>query len=173
VKDAIDRLKLGTGTSIGDALQTATEVLGSPDPSDPDQGQGAIVLMSDGETTTGALTTEQGAEVAARAKIPAYAIAFGTDRGTVTDPGSGETVAVPVNNDELAAVAETTGAEFFQAPTGKALEQAYGEISDNLNANVGDPIEQITENTWKYAFTALVLLAFGWALGLFLLRGLL
>ena len=58
-------------------------------------------------------------------------------------------------------------------PTANALEQAYNEISGNLNAGVGDPIKIINEQTWKYAAASLALLAVGWALGLWLLRGLL
>jgi Ca-activated chloride channel family protein len=173
VSDAIDKLQLGEGTSIGDALQTAAEVLGPPDPDKPDEPSGAIVLLSDGETTTGLLSTAEGAQVVAKSKIPAYAIAFGTASGTVIDGNTGDVVPVPVNNEELKGVADTTGAKFYKAPTADALEGAYDEISKNLNNDVGDPIETTTENTWKYAFAALGLLAAGWLLGLVLLRGLL
>ena len=172
VKKAIQALQLGEGTAIGDALATATEVLGPPDPKHPDQPGGAIVLLSDGETTVGRPTAD-GAKVAADAKLPVYSIAFGTASGTVVDPNTGDTVPVPVNNDELSATASTTGGRFFEAPSASALRQAYDEISKNLNAGSGDPKEVVVERTWVYAALALALLAVGWTLALWLLRGLL
>jgi len=173
VKEAIQELKLGEGTAIGDALSTAAEVIGPPDKNHPDEPAGAIVLLSDGETTAGTLSTAAGAQIVAESKIPAYAIAFGTEGGTVVDSNTGETVPVPVNIGELKGVADTTGAKFFEAPSAKALEQAYREISSHLNAGVGDPITIVNEQTWKYAAASLTLLAVGWAIGLWLLRGLL
>jgi Ca-activated chloride channel family protein len=172
VKQAIQALQLGEGTAIGDALAAATDVLGPPDAKHPDQPSGAIVLLSDGETTVGRATAA-GAQVAAGAKLPVYSIAFGTAGGTVIDPNTGDTVPVPVNNAELSATATTTGGKFFEAPTASALRQAYDEISKNLNAGSGDPKEVIVERTWVYAALALALLAVGWALALWLLRGLL
>jgi len=172
VSNAIDSLQLGEGTAIGDALSVATDVIGPPDKATPNQPAGAVVLMSDGETTVGRPTAD-GAQTAADAKIPVYSIAFGTADGTVVDPTTGDTVAVPVNNNELKGVADTTGAKFFKAPTADALKQAYAEISKNLNAGVGDPIQVTDELTWQYIAVALVLLAIGWVLGLVLLRGLL
>ena len=172
VKQAIEALQLGEGTAIGDALATATDVLGPPDPKHPDRPSGAIVLLSDGETTVGRPTAD-GAKVAADAKLPVYSIAFGTANGTVVDPNTGDTVPVPVNNDELSATASTTGGRFFTAPSASALRQAYDEISKHLNAGSADPKEVVVERTWVYAALALALLGVGWTLALWLLRGLL
>ena len=173
VKQAIQKLELGEGTAIGDALAAASDVLGPPDATRPDQPSGAIVLLSDGETTVGRPTAD-GAQVAAEAKLPVYSIAFGTADGTVIDPNSGDVVPVPVNNDELAATASTTGGKFFEAPTASALRQAYGEISKNLNAGgSGEPKEVVTERTWVFAAFTLALLALGWILALWFLRSLL
>ena len=172
VIDQIKALQLGEGTAIGDALAAATDIIGPPTDANPDKPSGAIVLLSDGETTVGRATAD-GAKVAADAKVPVYSIAFGTPNGTVQDPNSGQDVAVPVNTDELSATATTTGGKFYNAPTAQALEQAYGEISKNLNAGAGEPIEVVTEQTWKYVAVALVLFAIGWILSLWWLRGLL
>lgn len=172
VKRAIDRLQLGQGTAIGDALATASEILGPPSADQPDTPAGAIVLLSDGETTQGR-DTAAGAKLAAEAKIPVYSIAFGTANGSVADPNTGEQIPVPVNGPELEATAKTTGGQFYEAPTASALQQAYDEISKNLNAGAGDPVEITTEHTWEYTAIAMVLLALGWVLGLWLLRGLL
>jgi Ca-activated chloride channel family protein len=153
-------------------LVDATDVIGPPAKAHPDKPNGAIVLLSDGETTVGRPTTD-GAQAAADAKIPVYSIAFGTANGTVADPDTGQIVPVPVNNDELAGVATTTGGTFYKAPTAQALEQAYTSISKNLNAGVGDPVQITKELTWQFMAAALAFLGVGWLLGLVLLRGLL
>jgi len=173
VSQEIEALELGEGTAIGDALAVAADIIGPPTDEEPDEPAGAIVLLTDGQTTQGDLTTAEGAEVAAANKIPVYGIAFGTLDGTVTDPYSGDIIPVPVNYDELGNVAEVTGGASYEAPTADALEEAYAEISDNLNAGVGDPIEVVTEQTWKFVAAALLLAAIGWLLGLWWLRGLL
>ncbi len=172
VSQQIEDLELGEGTAIGDALAVASDIIGPPTEQRPDEPAGAIVLLTDGETTVGRPTAD-GAQVAADFKIPVYAIAFGTLDGTVTDPQTGDVIPVPVNYDELGGVADLTGGAFFEAPTAEALEEAYAEISENLNAGAGDPIEVVTELTWKYVAAALILGAIGWILGLWWLRGLL
>jgi Ca-activated chloride channel family protein len=172
VIDEIEALELGEGTAIGDAIAVASDIVGAPSAEEPDQPSGAIVLLSDGETTYGRSTAE-GSQVAADLTIPIYSIAFGTADGTVQNPDTGEIIPVPVNNQELEGTAQATGGQFYEAPTSDALEAAYSEISANLNAGSGDPIEVVTEQTWKYVAAALLLLAIGWVLGLWWLRGLL
>jgi Ca-activated chloride channel homolog len=170
VERAIDDLELGEGTAIGEALVGATRDLieGSDE---EQQSVGAIVLLSDGETTVGRPTAE-GAAVAAEAGIPVYAIAFGTASGSVTEPNSGEVIPVPVNTDELSATAETTGGEFYAAATAEALEDAYDQIGDDLSETLGEPEEVIVERTWVWAAAAIALMAIAWLLGAWWLRGL-
>ena len=51
---AIDRLTLGEGTAIGEAIYTSLDLLESDVPADGEgAGSGSIVLMSDGGTTIG------------------------------------------------------------------------------------------------------------------------
>ena len=51
---AIDRLSLGQGTAIGEAIYTSLDLLDSDVSADAgDASSGSIVLMSDGETTMG------------------------------------------------------------------------------------------------------------------------
>ncbi|TFH15528.1 MAG: VWA domain-containing protein [Acidimicrobiales bacterium] len=169
----IDNLELAESTAIGEALASGTRLLvNSADPNaDPDKAPGVIVLLSDGETTVGRPTAE-GAQDAADAGIPVYTIAFGTDGGRIVDPVSGDVVPVPVRPEELAQVADTTGGEAFEARTGDELASAYDQIAESLGTTIGEPVEIITELSWKWALAAFLVLGLAWALSLWWLRGL-
>jgi Ca-activated chloride channel family protein len=191
VEDAIEGLELDESTAIGDALATGTNLLvdlaggatddaagggagGTDDAdatSDDDVAPGAIVLLTDGETTVGR-PTEDGARVAADAGVPVFSIAFGTDAGTIQDPETGETIPVPVFPEPLEDVAEVTGGAAFEAATETELADVYAGIRDVLGETLGEEIETVNELTWEWAAAALVLLAAAWALSLWWLRGL-
>ena len=179
---AIDRgiegLELAESTAIGDALATGANLL-TQLAEDPDGGEpaadeevapGAMVLLSDGETTVGRPTAE-GGQKAADAGVPVFTIAFGTPDGAIVEPDSGETIPVPVQPGPLQEVADATGGAAYEAATGTELEDAYERIRDSLGETLGDEIEVITEQTWRWAAVALVLLSIAWALALWWLRG--
>ena len=173
----LDRLVLAESTAIGDALTTATELLTSSteDRSDvpaADDGiaPGVIVLLSDGETTVGRLTSE-GAQDAADAEIPVFTIAFGTEAGVIEDPVSGQRVPVPVRPADLELVAEATGGASFEARTGNELVEAYDQIQASLGDTLGEEIEIVKELTWRWAMASFLLLSLAWALSLYWLRG--
>ncbi len=183
VDRGLDRLQLDESTAIGDALYSATNLLvnlaeddpdpdDDPDPNDDtdDRVPGVIVLLSDGETTIGRLTSE-GAEFAAAAGVPVYTIAFGTENGIIVDPASGERVPVPVRPDDLEFVAEVTGGTAFEAQTGTELADAYDEIRSSLGDTLGEEIEIVKELTWWWALASFLLLAVAWALAMWWLRG--
>lgn len=168
----IDGLELAEATAIGDALAAGTRLLvNSADPEAPEgQAPGVMVLLTDGETTVGRLTSE-GAQEAAEAEIPVYTIAFGTEAGRIVDPVSGDVVPVPVRPAELEFVAETTGGDAFVAETGDELAAAYDEIAGSLGETIGEPVEVVTELTWRWALAAFAVLGLAWALSLWWLRG--
>jgi len=168
----IDNLELAESTAIGDALSAGVKLLvNAADPNDDSElPPGVIVLLSDGETTVGRLTSDGAAE-AADAGIPVYTIAFGTDGGTIQVPETGDIVAVPVRPADLELVAETTGGQAFEAQTGDELASAYDQIAESLGETIGDPVEIITELTWRWALAAFFCLGLAWALSLWWLRG--
>ena len=129
-----------------------------------------MVLLTDGETTVGR-PTEEGAEEAADAGVPVFTIAFGTPEGTITDPGSGETVPVPVQPEPLAASPRRPAARPTRRRRRAELADAYERIQDILGETLGEEIEIVTELTWRWAAVALALLAAAWALALWWLRG--
>lgn len=184
VRAAIDRLRLGPGTAIGEAIYTSLEQLprvkdapgaggdpdaaagGSPDPlttdgteaSDAagDQAAGSIVLLSDGETTMG--RPDAGAAAAAKARgVPVSTIAFGTSSGRVTVDG--QTIAVPVDEAALRSVATTTGGRFFEAESAPELASVF----EDLGARVGIVREQreVTDYLVGAALLAAVVAAAG------------
>jgi Ca-activated chloride channel family protein len=173
----LDRLVLAESTAIGDALTTATELLtsssedrGDVPTADDDIAPGVIVLLSDGETTVGRLTSE-GAQDAADAGIPVFTIAFGTETGVIEDPVSGQRVPVPVRPADLELVAEATGGASFEARTGNELVEAYDQIQASLGDTLGEEIEIVKELTWRWAMASFLLLSLAWALSLYWLRG--
>ena len=186
VERAIDDLELAESTAIGDALASGTRVLtdalvdgdgdSDPDAGDEDAGSdhspGVMVLLTDGETTWGR-TTEQGGDIAADANIPVFTIAFGTPNGVIEDPSGGPDIEVPVRPEPLEQVADTTGGEAFVAGSGTELADVYDEIDELLEETIGEEIEVVTEQTWKWAAAALAIIAAGTALSLWLLRGIL
>jgi Ca-activated chloride channel family protein len=182
VTSAIDRLQLAPSTAIGDALVAGTDLLvdlaaeqapaagGDSDDPAADLSPGAIVLLTDGETTEG-VPTELGAEAAAQANVPVFAISFGTPDGTITDPTTGDLIPVPVRPEPLQNAAEVTGGQAYEAASPAELADAYGQIREMLQETLGAEVEHQTENTWMWAGGAMALFALGWALSLWWLRG--
>jgi Ca-activated chloride channel family protein len=173
VRAAIDRLRLGPGTAIGEAIYTSLEQLprvqdapgagGSPGPlttdgtgAAGDQAAGSIVLLSDGQTTMG--RPDAGAAAAAKASgVPVSTIAFGTSAGRVTVDG--QTIAVPVDEAALKSVATTTGGRFFEAESAPELAAVF----EDLGARVGIVREQreVTDYLVGAALLAAVIAAAG------------
>lgn len=130
VKRAIDSLELREGTAIGEAILSCLDAIEAV-PSDPGQElpPARIVLMSDGETTTGR-PNERGAAAAAEAGVPVSTIAFGTPNGTIVYEG--QRIPVPVNAEALRAIARATGGSFFEAATGDELKKVYADVGSSI-----------------------------------------
>jgi Ca-activated chloride channel homolog len=143
VANAISNLELGEGTAIGSAIDTSLDALGTVPPApDGSTVPAAIVVMSDGTTTMGVANDE----AAARAKqesVPVSTIAFGTDKGTVTIKETGETVSVPVDAKALAAIANETGGNSYEAATQGELADVYKSIGSSIGYDTVD--SEITE----------------------------
>lgn len=166
VLEAIERLRLGPGTAVGEAIYAGLAVL--PErldagegpapgaaPADPAEvaadSPGSIVLLSDGETTSGRPESEA-AEAAAEAGVPVSTVAFGTPRGTIEIDG--QSVPVPVDTAALDDVAETTGGTFAEAATAEQLEQVF----EGLGRSAGTETEERDVSGW-FLGAALVALA--------------
>lgn len=168
VVTGIEGLALGESTAVGEGLRAAVSELSGTQDAFP----GAVVLLSDGETTLG-IDPDVAAEEAAEAGIPVFTIAFGTADGTIADPYTGATIPVPVAEGELSDIADATGATFTAAGSTEGLSDAYDQIAGQLEELIGDPETVELDITWRWLAVALVLLLLAFGASQWWLRGVL
>jgi Ca-activated chloride channel family protein len=129
---AIDQLRLGERTAIGEAIYASLDAIKTaPKAADGKPVPARIVLMSDGETTSGR-PDAQAAAAAKKAKVPVSTIAFGTPDGIIDLPGQDGPIPVAVNPAALAKVANATNGTAFTAATGSELKQVYEDIGSSV-----------------------------------------
>jgi Ca-activated chloride channel family protein len=126
---AIDRLSLGQGTAIGEAIYTSLDMLASDLSADAETGAGSIVLMSDGETTAGR-PEGPAAREAERRGVKISTVAFGTDDGSVVLDFM--TVPVPVDREALRDIAETTGGKVFEAESAAEIVAVFEDLGEGV-----------------------------------------
>lgn len=176
---AITRLQTRQGTAMGDAIERSLDDLEASGAlsSDGDTAQlpdgelqtaqddgdqqapASILLLSDGESTTGTAEPLDAAERARELGVPIYTIALGTDEGEVTVPdqlGNPQTIPVPPDRDTLKRVADVTGGAYFDAPDEVELQAVYDRLSSQLGS-----VEEKTEITAAFAAAALVMVLLG------------
>ena len=143
----IELLGPGFGTALGDGLARAVDLArattqvgdgatATQGPVKDAQGRSlaSILLLSDGAQTRGLLSPGQGAQRAHSAGIPVFTIALGTDGGTILagPPGQEQLIPVPPDRETLAAIAEYTGAEAFDAQSADALQKVYAGLGSRV-----------------------------------------
>ncbi len=143
VNRAIDALTLQDSTAIGDSINVAMSTLQSaPKGADGSTPPGAIVLLSDGQNTAGRSPTQEAAE-AARAKVPVYTIAYGTDNGYVDLDGKREKV--PPDRALLQRIATMTNGQAYTAENAGQLDSVY----KNIRSEVGyEEVRKEVTATW-------------------------
>jgi Ca-activated chloride channel family protein len=159
---ALDSLKVQGGTAMGDGLRLGISAIRAPvigTDGRPQRLPGAIVLLSDGASTKGEDPRVVAAE-AKKLKIPIYAVALGTQNGTLERP-DGSTTPVPPDVATLQSIARTTGGRFFTAPTARDLEAVYANLGRGLATR-----KEKQEITAAFAGGGLALLLAGLVTGL-------
>ena len=143
VNRAIDALTLQDSTAIGDAIGVAMSTLQSaPKAADGSVPPGAIVLLSDGQNTAGRSPTQEAA-AAARAKVPIYTIAYGTENGYVDLDGKREKV--PPDKALLQRIASMTNGRAYTAESAGELDTVY----KNIRSEVGyEEVRKEVTATW-------------------------
>ena len=142
-KTALDQLRLGSGTAIGNAITRSVDLALDQRPGQrprPRPGPGArspvaVLLLSDGAQTAGDIRPLPAAERARRLGVPVSTIALGTGDAVVEVPRPGglkERVVVAPDLQTLRLVARTTGGSFSEAPDAESLQSVYRELGTRL-----------------------------------------
>jgi Ca-activated chloride channel family protein len=156
VEELVDGLSADGGTATGDALAAALDLIDGPAAERP---PAAILLLSDGETTTGRDPLPV-ARSARRLGIPIHTVALGTRDATIETP-TGVEIPVPPDPETMARIAELSGGRGFQADDADDL----GRIYEDLGTRVATETEK-REITVAFAAGGALLLAAAAALGL-------
>ncbi len=104
----------GPNTAIGDAIGLSLKLLDNAH-----EQEKVLILLTDGNDTSSAITPDHAAEMAANKGVIIHTIGIG-------DPSaSGE---AKVNLSALEQIAKTTGGQFFRAEDRNALDQVYSTL---------------------------------------------
>ena len=162
-KALIERLTPSGGTATGEGLAAALGLLERKGAGDGRRPPAAVILLSDGASTHGRDPIPV-ARRAARARIPIYTVALGTDAGTIEvrrADGSSVTRSVPPDRDAMRRIASITRGRAFAADAGDEL----GTVYERLGSQVATHDER-REITAGFAGGAALLLLAGGALSL-------
>ena len=157
VATAIDAMTSSGGTATGEAINTATEVLKRVPGELGRRPPSAIVLLSDGASTSGR-DPVGAAQAARKLKIPIYTVALGTQSGTIQVPrrgGGTRLQRVPPDPQALGQIAQASGGRTFSAETASGLSQVY----DKLGSQLGHKDEKRQVTAWFAGGAAALLLA--------------
>jgi Ca-activated chloride channel family protein len=143
------------GTATGDALKVSIDALKArPNERRP---PGAIVLLSDGKSTSGSDPVAM-AQEARKLKIPVYTVALGTQEGEIQvrkRGGATVTQKVPPDVQTLQRMAELSGGKSFQIEDAGELSSVYKQLGSQVALK--DEKREIT--SWFAAIALLLLVA--------------
>lgn len=123
-------------------------------------GSAAIILLTDGQRTTG-VDTAEAAKMAADRGVRVYTVGVGTVEGEVIG-FEGWSMRVRLDEESLKAVARDTKGEYFYAGTAENLKQVYESLSTRLTVE-----KKETEISGLLALAAAVLVLLSAGLSLF------
>jgi Ca-activated chloride channel homolog len=160
VRELIEGLRPSGGTATGEGLSAALGMFQAREGKRP---PAAVILLSDGTSTHGRDPIPV-ARDAARARIPIYTVALGTDSGTIQVEGrDGQTVTrtVPPDRDAMRRIAAISGARTFSADAGDELATVYERLGSQVATK-----EEKRQVTVAFVGGAAALLLAGGALSL-------
>jgi Ca-activated chloride channel family protein len=156
---AIDTIQLQESTAIGAGIDAALRAVDQA-PKDPKRPKstapGAIVMLSDGESTTGPSPRQEAAKAKQR-KIPIYTIAYGTENGYVDLEGKRYTV--PPDKEQMQELARLSGGQMFSAASPEQLRKVYQNIGSSVGYDKAN--REITARFAGYGLALAVLAALG------------
>lgn len=151
----------GDGTAMGDALGLGVKKLRERPP-----GSRVLVLIADGENTSGTIPPLEAARLAAREGIRIYAIGVGSDQEEVPIIEDGRLVTrddLGFDEDVMRRIANSTGGAYFRATDATALEAIYQRIDELEKSEAESRTVMIPHPLyrWPLALAVLALLALG------------
>jgi Ca-activated chloride channel family protein len=133
VRDALDGLAADGGTATGDALTAALAMLDRKD-SGKRRPPAAIVLLSDGKSTTGRDPIEV-ARIAGHRKVPVYTVALGTPEGVIPSSPFGGALPVPPDPESLRQIAKASGGRAFTVDQSRELNTVYERLGSRIGVH--------------------------------------
>lgn len=156
---AIDRFELQRGTAVGNGILVSLKTIfpeqefelpprrarrsaardakpgpGAPKPAQPaaagSYASAVIVLLSDGQTTTGPDPIEA-ARLAAERGVRIYTVGIGTPNGEIL-VGDGWSMRVRLDEEALQDIAQLTRGDYFYAGTASELKNVYATMSSKM-----------------------------------------
>ena len=137
VHTAINSLRTGEGTSLGDAIALGVKLAKQERASDGTVPPTAMLVISDGAQKTGRTTPAAAAMQAAAAHIPIYSVVIGSPDGVINVPVAGgfqAQIRVPVDPDTLRLVARASGGSTFTSPDNARLRVVYERLGSRLGS---------------------------------------
>ena len=156
VDAALDSLKPGEGTAIGDAVALSLQV-GQPKAETTEQPPPrAIVLISDGARDGGRVDPVEAARTAKERGVPVYSVLVGTSQGQLEESlpgGLRRIIQVPPDPKTLEQISTTSGGELFTAVDAGGLSRVYEDLGSRLGTR-----KESREITDVFAAAAVALL---------------
>jgi Ca-activated chloride channel family protein len=168
VHTAIDDLRYGEATALGDAIVIAARLGQRARATDGTVPPESVLLISDGARQGGHTTPLAAAAKAKALGVPVSSVLVGTPGGIVNEQlvgGFKEQIRVPPDPTTLRQIARATGGEYFQARTPSELAAVYRHLA----TRVGHRSEN-RELTDAFAAGAIALLLAGGGLSLLWFR---
>jgi Ca-activated chloride channel homolog len=168
VIDALDTLKPGEGTAVGDAVALSLRLGNQEVPEDGVIPPRTILLISDGLRDGGLVDPADAAAQAREQGIPVHTVLVGTPDGVVEETLTGGyrvRIQVPAQPETLQQLATATGGNFYTALDDAELRAVYEELGSRLGER-----EELREVTDFFAGGAAILLLIGGTLSAFLFR---
>ena len=165
---ALDSLRPGEGTAIGDAVALSLRVGQKQKERDGVVPPRTILLISDGAQDGGRVAPSDAAKQAKAQGVPVYTVLVGTRDGVVEETLTGgfrRIIRVPPSPETLEQLASATGGTFFTAPDSEQLRQVYEDLGSRLGVR-----KESREVTDVFAAGAAALLFAGGALSVFFFR---
>ncbi len=159
VLDALQALRPGEGTALGDAVALSVRIGQKQRSGDGAIPPTAVLVISDGAQMGGRTPVEKAVQMARLHHVPVYTIVLGTPQGYVEETLTGGyrvMIRVPPAPETLRTVAQSTGGLFFTATNDARLREVYEKLGSRLGHR-----RQSREITDVFAAGSLALLLTG------------